>query len=411
MAAKFSAYLSIYNDWEILPAALRSVASHIDELVVVDGAYDWMVPYLTTLGLDPARSDPRVYAALEASGIPFRVIARTWSNEIEKRQTGYDACIHRYIYRVDADEIMFFNDSALETALSRELAVGGMEMPTYVAPGWISCAKGEAGVGRQCFLFDRQKISAEVHLNYLWLILTADALPLPGSRSFPVYPDVLAFNAHLTGWRTPGTSVSRAAFYVLNWMRKNGVPWLPALRGQPLANLEDLFRIVTPQVFLASLRMGPIAVGMTESADTRVLRPTLLAAEREAAFAGLYDTFLCSLAEMNVQAVAREQCFLAAVPVLMDLSTPAARNVIAPNGTVTLRMSMPLQSARARLLTYATSEPTIDVQVLPTDLRGHDLCVELPDLPEGGRRMLRQCLEFQVWLDSPMLPQRFQALI
>jgi hypothetical protein len=38
MASKFSAYLSIYNDWDILPSALRSVASYLDELVVVDGA-------------------------------------------------------------------------------------------------------------------------------------------------------------------------------------------------------------------------------------------------------------------------------------------------------------------------------------------------------------------------------------
>lgn len=410
MAATFSAYLSIYNDWDILPSALRSVASHIDELVVVDGAYDWMVPYLTMLGLDPAQSDPRVYAAVEASGIPFRVISRTWSNEIEKRQAGYDACIHRYIYRVDADEIMFFNDSALETALSRGLAVGGMEMPTYVAPGWISCPKSESGIGRQCFLFDRQKISAEVHLNYLWLILTADTLPLPGTKPFEVYPDALAFNAHLTGWRTPETSVSRAAFYVLNWMRQYGVPWLPALRDRPLADLEDLFRIVTPQVFLSSLRMGPIAIGMTETIDRRILQPTTLGAEEEAIFAGLYESFLWSLAEMNARAVTHEQCFLTSVPVLLDLSTHAARDAIAPNGTATLRMSMPVLSARVRLLTYATSEPTIAGHVLPVDLRGHDLCVELPGLPEGGRRMLRQCLEFQVWLDSQILPQRFQAV-
>src|SRR6202035_3341065 len=123
MAAKFSAYLSIYNDWDILPSALRSVASHIDELVVVDGAYDWMIPYLTMLGLDSARSDPRVYAAIEESGIPFRVISRTWKNEIEKRQTGYEACAHDFIYRIDADEIMFFDDRALETALSCGFAV------------------------------------------------------------------------------------------------------------------------------------------------------------------------------------------------------------------------------------------------------------------------------------------------
>ena len=119
MVTKSSAYLSIYNDWDILPSALRSIASHVDELVVVDGAYEWMVPYLTMQGLDPTRSDPRVYAALEASGIPFRVISHTWKHEPEKRLAGYEAFTHDFIYRVDADEIMFFDEPALEAAFSK----------------------------------------------------------------------------------------------------------------------------------------------------------------------------------------------------------------------------------------------------------------------------------------------------
>jgi hypothetical protein len=369
-----------------------------------------MVPCLTMLGLDPARSDPRVYAAIEASGIPFWVISRTWRNEIEKRQAGYQACLHRYIYRIDADEILFFDDRALETALSRGLAIGGMEMPTYIAPGWISCPRDEPGIGRQCFLFDRQRISPEIHLNYLWLVLTADTLPLAGTRPFDVYPDPLAFNAHLTGWRTPQTSVSRAAFYVLNWMRQYGVPWLPALRDRPLGNLQDLFDIVPPDVFYSSLRMGPIALGMTETIEQRVLRPTTLGAGQETVFAGLYQNFLAKLAEMNAQPAMTERCFLTCLPVLMDLSTHAARDAIAPNGSARFGISAPLLSASVRLLTYATGEPTIEVQVLPASLRGRELHVLLPDPPAGERRVLRQCLEFQVWPDSQLLPQRFRVL-
>ena len=56
--SEFSAYLSIYNDWDILLPALKSVAAHVDELVVVDGAYQWMEPYLKAIGGDPAKSDP-----------------------------------------------------------------------------------------------------------------------------------------------------------------------------------------------------------------------------------------------------------------------------------------------------------------------------------------------------------------
>ena len=50
MASNFSAYLSIYNDWDILEPALKSIAPYIDELVVVDGGYKWMAPYADRTG-------------------------------------------------------------------------------------------------------------------------------------------------------------------------------------------------------------------------------------------------------------------------------------------------------------------------------------------------------------------------
>lgn len=410
MARKFSAYLSIYNDWDILPNALRSVASHVDELVVVDGAYEWMVPYLSRLGIDPLRSDPRVYAAIEASGIPFRVISQTWKNEPQKRQSGYEACTHDYIYRVDADEIMFFDDTVLDSALSQGLAVGEMSMPNYVAPGWISRAKDLSRIERQCFLFDRRQVSSQLHLNYLWLILTADTLPLAGSKPFPVWPEPLAFNAHLTAWRTPKTGVNRAAFYMLNWMRQNGVPWLAALRDKPLTDVRALFDIVEPAIVLSSLSRGRIAFGMIKSAVTRTFERTPLTGEEDAILIGLYEAFLASLAKMNAQTVTEEQPFLNCLPTLLDLSSPAARRAIAPAGMVSLRVSSPLHAAKAQLLTYATNQLGNDVRDLPVNVSGTDAHIELPDMRADQSAIVRQCLEFHVWPTSGDIRLRFRVL-
>ena len=138
MHRKISAYLSIFNDWDILPYALRSVAAYVDELIVVDGGYDWMVPILSAVGRSSVRSDDRVYEALESCGIPYRAICRTWANELEKRLAGYAACKHDLVLRVDADEVLFVDDKEMEAALLKGAAVGEMEMPNYVAPGWIS---------------------------------------------------------------------------------------------------------------------------------------------------------------------------------------------------------------------------------------------------------------------------------
>ena len=200
------------------------------------------------------------------------------------------------IFRLDADEVLFFDDHALETALANSAPVGEMEMPNYVAPGWISRNKHLEAIERQCFLFDRKQINSALHLNYLWLILTVDELPLAGTKPFPVHPVPLAFNAHLTNWRTLSTSINRAAFYNLNWMRQHGVPSILSLQDKPLADVRVLFDVVPADVFLSSLSWGRLALGMTELSDNRLFVPSPLNSIQESSFLSLYSQFLKELA-------------------------------------------------------------------------------------------------------------------
>jgi hypothetical protein len=65
MATGLSAHLTIYNDFDILPYTLRAIAPYVDEVVVVDGAYEWMVPYLQAIGINPDNLETRLV------GIPF----------------------------------------------------------------------------------------------------------------------------------------------------------------------------------------------------------------------------------------------------------------------------------------------------------------------------------------------------
>ena len=95
-----SGYLAVYNDWDALAPSLASMAPWLDELVVVDGGYQWMAEYLTRIGRDPARSDAPVYQALAAFPKPVTIISRVWRNEIEKRMAGYQACTRRHVFRL-----------------------------------------------------------------------------------------------------------------------------------------------------------------------------------------------------------------------------------------------------------------------------------------------------------------------
>jgi hypothetical protein len=136
------------NDWDLLEPALRSIAPYNDELVVVDGAYDCMAPYLTAHGDALDRSLDRVYDILESSRIPYRAITGTWNTQIDKRKAGYQLCRQRYGAKIDADEVMFFDHDALGRFLSRGGVVAAVEMPYYVAPGRISVPRLHAQVYR-----------------------------------------------------------------------------------------------------------------------------------------------------------------------------------------------------------------------------------------------------------------------
>ncbi len=394
---KFSAYLSIYNDWELLVPVLQSIAGYVDELVVVDGAYDWMAPYLTATGSDPLRSDGRVYAALNASGIPFRTINRTWKNEAEKRVAGYEACTNRFVFRIDADEVLYFYDDALAAFLGSGCAVAEMQMPLYAAPGWIVRAIGIRGLVRripsQLCLFDREKISAGAHLKYLWLVLPGESPSADQQPTFSVYERPIAFCAHLSNWRSAETAANRGAFYVMNWMRHHQVSWLPDLRAVPAGDFEALFNAIPATQFRNALSRGKFPLGTITLSRREALAPSPLSQEQEQAFAGLYQVFLDRLAAQNHDATDRPQALIFGEPVFFDISTTASRQSLAAAGDVTISTSVPLASLTLRIHTLAAVAPFYVVEDLPYLVAGTGLRFDLPVSPPAGRRMLRQVVE------------------
>jgi hypothetical protein len=150
----------MFNDWSILPYTLHSLIGIVYEIVILDGCYEWMEIYLTALGRDPTRSDERVYDAVRASGIPFKVVDGVWPDQLEKQIAGYRACTHDWIFRIDADEVFFFNKETFHRFFQAGHAVGDMEMPAWMAPGLLIVHEGQPTYPRQCFLFDRKRSSA-----------------------------------------------------------------------------------------------------------------------------------------------------------------------------------------------------------------------------------------------------------
>ena len=377
----------MYNDWDILESTLQSIKPFVDELVVVDGGYKWMGPFLYETGRNPEKSDERVYNAIEAAGIPFRVISQVWESELEKRRAGYLACKHRFIFRVDADEIIYFDDN-LEAFLDAGGAVAGMEMPLYIAPGWMRGRKTDRTIERQCFMFDSKKISADVHLTYLWLVSSmGDQLPNAGDRPV-VFPAPIAFNAHLSVWRTPTTSVNRAAFYVLNEVRKHGAPWIPDLRSNPLPDLGELFKHIPPKAFLEILLNGDIVLGYPFLDDDFILKTSPLSKTDEVKFLNIYTEFLNGIALSNEKLVTYGRYLLDELKI--DLSSAEAVRPLLGNSGLAFLFSSNLNGAQVWLDYLLPFEPWVLREPIKFEIEENRLILDtLPETPSNSGYLRR----------------------
>lgn len=391
-------YLQIYNDWSRLEVSLRSLSEHVDEIVVVDGAYDWMKQYVETLGWHPERSEREVYDILDKVGIPYRVIQGTWRNEIEKRTAGYNACRSQYALRIDADEVLTFDDAQLSQFLTSDYAVAAMRMHLHVTPDYVLVDnKDTKWISIQTVLFDKQKVSAEAHLNYIFLVLTADALPEPDQKQFPTFPQPIASCSHLSLLRHPRSALLRGSYYHINWMRAHGVGWIPNLRGRPLSDTADLFREIAPEQFRDIIMYSDFVAGWQEPGRPKVLRhsstltPSELSAEKQGALERSYTDYLTSLTELNA-------CLVDGIWVrnnsefLLDATTEMSLQAIAPMGVLSLECDEPVKSVEAKVLTLHALEPwqrTLEVSALHNSTR---VIVDLSTLGPIGESELRRAV-------------------
>ena len=402
---KISAYLSIYNDSDILDAALNSIRPYVDELIVIDGAYEWMAPFLRASGRDPERSDESVYEKLRSSGIPYKIISKVWKNEVEKRIFGFSETKNRYVMRIDADEVIFFDDAALRSFFNSNCAVAEMFMPTYVAPGFV--IKGRTiidyfrGFPRQCFLFDKSKISAEEHLRYLWLVLTVDLLPELNQKTkiYSVFERPISFCAHLTNWRYVESSASRSSFYTMNWMRENGAPWIKHLQGNPISNFESFFEIIPPSIFLEVMRNGAFIQGDILLKSGEKLAPSPLDLADEKIFSGLYKKYLDNLSDRVSLIQKRGSHTLLNYPMYFDISTVDGLKKLASNDEIAIEFSCQINAATVSIFTFNNCAPFSSESHISYKISGFSLLFKIPPI-EYDEFILRKAIKICVSSDT-----------
>jgi hypothetical protein len=409
-----SGYISIYNDWDILDHAVQSVAPYIDELVVVDGGYQWMSAYLTAIGRTPARSSDRVYDITSRVRVPTKVLSGPWDSELQKRKAGYGACSHDFVLRFDADEILYFDDVALERYVASARPVAEMEIPIYFAPGWIQGGHttSPTRLPRVGCLFNRRKVTSEEHLDYLWLISEGNrstGIIQPHSRH-AVFHDPIAFAAHLTGWRTVDTAVQRAGFYIFNYGRTYGLPWHPALQGKPVPDSAEVLEHIEAAAISDLLARSQV-VGAHHHHDSATLAKSPLSLEQEQPLLPLFDRFLKSHTRLHESLWHGFQHFAGGVPLYFEITAAESLEALAGNDGPCFETETSRVGHVAATISYLLSEPPwrrdIDAAV---ELTSNCVRIIMPSQDIAPESYIRRVLEVTITVGASDRIQRLRCV-
>jgi hypothetical protein len=241
----------------------------------------------------------------------------------------------------------------------------------------------------------------------LWLILATEQLPNVADRP-PVFSAPIAFNAHLSLWRTQATSINRAAFYSLNYIRAHGAPWIAELGATPLPDLTPLFERVSPKAFLDSLLSNINTLGYPLHDETFMLRPSPIGKEDEAGFSPIYEQFLSGLARLNAEFAASGRYIVDELK--LDLSSADALRPLLGQSGLALQFSADLANAEVCLDYILPAAPWTLREPVEFAIEKDRLMLNLPPESATHPSWLRRVLGVNVWFENGGRLQRVSCI-
>ena len=298
-----SAYMIAHCDDDFLEQAIASIINRVDELIFVDGAYKWIAPFFTAAGLDPERSWQKTHDILAKFGNKIKYFNGIWDDELHKRSFGWSQCSGDIIIRVDADEILEFDEDEYASFLMSNKAVAQMEIPFMLTSSSERLRVGLEQTPRLCAIFKTSRFrNALQHCSYLWLILTEDERKRCGPMNAQhVYEPPIIRTAHLTGMRTPRTAVNRARFYALQYVRVTGhLQWSFAQSPVtvPEEKISQIFDLLSADEYTSYLEGHDIVSGFATMQDFRVAPYDFEGTPVQAQVQAAYDAYNASLADL-----------------------------------------------------------------------------------------------------------------
>lgn len=164
---KISAYIILYHDLQFLEDIINEIYDFVDEINIIDGPYDYNIKWLKEMNLFyDEQNKPEELSNLINNYKKIKYEYKIFQKEEEKRIFGYNKCSNNIVLLVDTDELFFINKKELNNFIQNKFKfVGGFEIYNM---NRINVNFNKKAIKN--IIFKKEKISAEDHLDYTWLI-------------------------------------------------------------------------------------------------------------------------------------------------------------------------------------------------------------------------------------------------
>jgi hypothetical protein len=190
-------------------------------------------------------------------------------------------------------------------------------------------------------------------------------------------------------------------------MLKNGVRWVPQLRGKPMGNVTELLEFVPAQAIRNFVENSRLSFRHMVK-DDLVFVHSPLTSDQEASFAYLYQRLFQGHAALNRRMTEAEQFFVPGAPLTIDVTDEACTTAVAPDRFMHVEFDRDVVSARAALRALYSEPPWQEAIHLDLRQTNHTVSLSVPSLEANGKKVLRREIEFQIRLRRAKPVQSFR---
>ena len=218
---KISGYLIFYNDFTFIEDILCGLNGVIDELIFVDGPYEYCLDNLKTFGLfyDENTKPIELAKILDSKKFNFEIkyFYKCWKNEKEKIMFGYDNCVNDIVVLVDSDEFYCVDKNNLNEFINNQ----NVGVAAFDIFNMHRIDQYFAKASKQ-ILFKKKYINSHEHLSYTWLVGVDDLEPQ--NHSLIYNKKTMGIIYHQTLNRNKIGNITKYIFYISLYNLTNKKP-------------------------------------------------------------------------------------------------------------------------------------------------------------------------------------------